>query len=110
MNDWAKRKLAELEASIAKPHKKALYAKVDLESAAKACKAMNCLKAMVYLWLACKARSKGYCSVKATNIAVAKYGVSRDMKRRALAELEAAGVISIVRSKHGSPVVTLLSE
>jgi CRP-like cAMP-binding protein len=109
MDDWAKQKMAALEAAMSKGRKKtAPYAKVDLDMAAKASAAMNCPKAMVYLWLLCQTRRTGNPTTSVANTTMAKYGVSREMKRRALEELEAAGLISVVRSNYKNPIVTLL--
>ena len=42
------------------------------------------------------------------NGGLAKYGVARETKRRALLELEAGGVIAVSRQSRKTPQVTLL--
>jgi DNA-binding FadR family transcriptional regulator len=39
---------------------------------------------------------------------MAKYGVSREIKRRALRQWEAAGLVAIERGPRKTPIVTLL--
>lgn len=46
--------------------------------------------------------------VKLSNVALARMGVSRDQKWRALRELERLGLIGIERRKRRSPLVTIL--
>jgi DNA-binding FadR family transcriptional regulator len=42
-----------------------------------------------------------------TNEALKKYGVSRNVKRKVLAALEAEGLIKVERSRTRSPIVTV---
>jgi hypothetical protein len=108
-DDYAKRRLAELHAAApAKPKKIDYFAMVPLATAAKACAAVNCPKVMVYLWLVHQARKTGKNTVAVPNGALGKYGVSREIKRRALKELEACGVISIRQQPKKTPLATLL--
>ena len=52
MDDFVKRRLAELEAAAPVKRKKVKpFAAVELDGAAKAFAAMRCPKAMVYVWL-----------------------------------------------------------
>jgi len=44
-----------------------------------------------------------------SNTALARYGVSRETKRRALAKLEAAGLIKVERRPGRATIVTLLN-
>ena len=46
--------------------------------------------------------------IKLTNIMAAEVGVSPDAKRRALDELEQAGLVEVERRARKSPLVTLL--
>ena len=64
---------------------------------ARACAALNCPKAMVWVWLVHQARKTGKRTVAVPNRVLAKYGVSREVKRRALRQLEAAGLITVER-------------
>jgi hypothetical protein len=108
-DDCAARRKAELEARAPMKRKKGkLFAVVGLEAAAKACAAVNCPKAMLYLWLVHQTRKTGGRTVAVTNGVLAKYGVSREIKRRALRELEAGGLITIERRSRKTPLVTLL--
>lgn len=109
MDDFVKRRLAELEAAAPVKRKKAKpYAAAELEGAAKAFAALGCPKAMVYLWLVRRARMAGKRTITAPSGELAKYGVHREMKRRALKELEGGGVIMIEGRPGKTPSVTLL--
>ena len=48
-------------------------------------------------------------TVSLSNAALARYGVSRETKRRALAKLEAAGLIKVERRPGRATIVTLLN-
>ena len=109
MDDFAKRRLAELHAAGPVKRKKVEpFAAVELNGAAKAFAAMGCPKAMVYVWLVHRARMTGKRTVVMPNGGLAKYGVARETKRRALLELEAGGVIAVSRQSRKTPQVTLL--
>jgi len=69
---------------------------------------MSCPKAMVYVWLVHRARMTGKRTIAAPNGELAKYGVARETKRRALMKLEAGGVIAVNRQSRKTPQVTLL--
>jgi hypothetical protein len=84
------------------------FVNVPLRWAATAAKATKTPKAFVWIALlyACwKARS-ATCSL--SNAALVKYGINRETKRRALAELKAAGLITIEQTPGQAPIVTLL--
>ena len=109
MNDYAKRRLAELHAAAPVKHKKVkLFAITELDAAAKAFAAMNCSRAMVYVWLMHQARMTGKRTITVPNGVLAKYGVSRETKRRVLKELEAGGLIMLDQQPLKTPRVTLL--
>src|SRR5262249_8981855 len=108
-SDYAKRRLAELYAAApVKRKKEKLFGMVELVAAAEAFAAMNCPKAMVYVWLVHEVRKTGKRTVPAPNGMLAKYGVTRETKRRALKELEADGLIAIKQRPLKTPHVTLL--
>src|SRR6516164_7418097 len=108
-DDYARRRLAELHAAAPTECKKtAPFAVVSLPAAAKAFAVANCPKAMLWLWLLHQTRKTGKRTVAVPNGAVAKYGVSREIKRRALRQWEAAGLIAIEQRSRKTPVVTLL--
>jgi hypothetical protein len=46
--------------------------------------------------------------VKVTNVLLAKFGVDRHAKARALRQLEAANLVAVTRKRGGSPMVTVL--
>jgi Bacterial regulatory proteins, gntR family len=110
MGDWHKRRLAELEAKapVKREKVKPFVYRLDLSEAAKAFAAMNCQKAMLWLWLRHQSRKTGNRTVAVPNGVLAKYGVPRETKRRALRELEAAGLITIEQRPRKTPLVTLL--
>jgi hypothetical protein len=108
-DDYAKKRLAELHAAAPTKHKKTTpFAVVLLPAAAKAFAVVNCPKATLWLWLLHQTRKTGKRSVAVPNGAVVKYGVSREIKRRALRQWEAAGLIVMEQRSRKTPVVTLL--
>jgi len=108
-DDYAKRRLAELHAAAPIKRKRTTpFAVVSLPAAAKAFAVANCPKATLWLWLLHQTRKTGKCTVAVPNDALAKYGVSREIKRRALRQWEAAGLVAIARASRKTPVVTLL--
>jgi hypothetical protein len=109
MDDWATQRKAELEARAPVKRKKTkLFAVIKLEAASNAFAAMSCPRAMVYVWLVHKARMTGKKAIPVPNGVLVKYGVYREVKRRALKELEAAGLIAIEQRPRKTPIVTLL--
>ena len=109
MDDYAKRRLAELHAAAPVKRKKTTpFAMVSLAAAANAFKVANCRKATLWLWLQHETRKTGNRTVAVPNGALAKYGVSREIKRRALRQWEAAGLIVIKGDLRKTPIVTLL--
>jgi hypothetical protein len=109
MDEYTKRRLAELHAAAPVKRKKTkAFAVVELDAAAKAFAAMNSSKAMVYVWLVHRARMTGKRTVDVPNGVLAEYGVARETKRRALKELEAGGVIAIDQRSRKTPTVTLI--
>lgn len=84
-----------------------LFIKVPVPSAIAMTKATRTPKAligMLLLHLAWRARSKTF---PVSNEMLKRYGVTRETKRRALAELEAAGLIKVERRRGRAPVVTV---
>jgi hypothetical protein len=84
------------------------FVKVPLWSAEQASQATRTPKAMAWVWLlhlAWAARSNTF---RLPNERLKVRGVSRYVKRRALQDLEAAGLIRISRECGKSPTVTLL--
>jgi hypothetical protein len=84
------------------------YVKVPLKTAARAFAAVNCQKAMVYLWLVHQAAKTGKRTIPVPSEALTKYGVPRETKRRALRQLEDGGLISLEQQPRKTPFATLL--
>jgi hypothetical protein len=103
------KRLAELKAKVPVKRKKArLFAKVYLNPAARAFAALNCQKAIVWVWLIHRTWKRQSHTVSVPNGELAKLGVSPDTKGRALRQLEAAGLILIDRRPRKTPFVTML--
>jgi hypothetical protein len=108
VEDWVKQRLAELHAAAPAKRKKAKpFAVAVLSEAAAAFAAMNCRKAIVWLWLVHQSRKTGSRTVAAPNGALGKLGVSPKIKRRAMRELEAAGCIVVEWRRRKTPIATL---
>jgi hypothetical protein len=108
MQDWASKRLAELEAAAPIKVKKAQpFVQLPLDKAARAARATRSQKVFVWMWLEYRAWKTKCRTVTASNDALAGYGISRECKRRALADLEAAGMVTVERGHGKSPEVTL---
>jgi chloramphenicol 3-O-phosphotransferase len=108
-DDWAKHRIAELEAAAPVKRKKVKpFVKVQLDTVARAFAAVHCSKAIVYLWLVYQAWKTGKRTVPVPNGALTKYGVPRETKRRALRELEDGGLITVEQRSRKTPLATLL--
>jgi hypothetical protein len=109
MNEWAKKRIQELKAAAPVKRKKANpFVKVPLWWIEQATRATRTPKALVCIWLlhlAWKAKSATF-SLPSGKLN--KGGASRHAKRRALGELEAAGLITIERHRGKNPIVTLV--
>jgi hypothetical protein len=89
-------------------HKGKAFIMVPLNEAASMFKAMNQHKAMVAIVVRYQAwKAKGSPFILSNEL-LAKYGVHRNTKYRALTELEAAGLIRVERRGKHAPVITLL--
>ena len=79
------------------------FVMVDLAAEAAAARAMGTQKHFVWLlvqYLTWKEKAQ---TVQLSNVALAKHGIDRRSKQRALADLERAGLIRVIR--HGSQSV-----
>jgi hypothetical protein len=96
--------------SDAKPNRRRpnSFAQVPLGWAAAAAKATKTQRAMVWVLLQHMAWQNDRAAFPLSNAVLAKYGVSREVKRRALAALESAGLIVVERQHGRAPVVTLI--
>jgi hypothetical protein len=84
------------------------FALMPLKETASMFRAMSQPKAMVATVLRYQAwKAKGR-SFALSNALLAKYGVHRNSKYRAIAELEAAGLIQVERRGKRAPIITLL--
>jgi hypothetical protein len=84
------------------------FVKVPLWWAEQAARAVNSSQMFVCIWLLRLAWEKHSTTFPLANAGLAKWGISREAKRRALASLEKAGLISVQRRAKRSPIVTLL--
>ena len=78
-----------------------------LKAAADALTGLGCRALMVWLYLAFETKRRGTNTVQVSNVALAEWGVIRDLKYKALDRLEAAGLISVTRSGKRSLRVTM---
>ena len=78
-----------------------------LKAAADALAGLGCRALMVWLYLAFETRRRDTDTVQVSNVALAEWGVIRDLKYKALDRLEAAGLISVTRSGKRSLRVTM---
>ncbi len=110
MNNWAKRRLAELHAAAPIKRKKAEpFVKVPLWWAVEAAKATKTPKALVWIELLHLAWKTKGSTFSLPNGKLKKAGVSRFVKCRVLRELEKAGLIT-VEWRHGkNPLITLVA-
>ena len=109
MTGWAQQRLAELHAAAPARRKKfQSYVKVPLKLTARAAAAIGDRRLFVWIWLLHRTWQRGTATVVVPSAALQKYGVSRDVKRHALKQLEAAGLITIDWRPHRNPVVTLV--
>jgi hypothetical protein len=86
-----------------------LFAKMPLDWAAAATKAIRMPSAMVLVLqhMAWKTRSRTF---PLTNVMLARYGVNREAKRRVLTSLEVSGLVRIERRPNQAPIVTLVHD
>jgi hypothetical protein len=84
------------------------FVQVPLALAARVAAATNNQKMMVWLWLRHQVWKTKRNVVAVPNGAMAEYGISPDVKRAALRQLEAAELITIERRSRKTPIVTML--
>jgi hypothetical protein len=80
---------------------------VDLATEAAAAHAMGTQKHFVWLVVQYLAWKEKVQTVQLSNCALAKYGIDRRSKRRALADLERAGLIRVIRRGRQSVTVAV---
>jgi hypothetical protein len=105
---WAKRRLAELRAAAPVKRKKTEpFAVAVLSEAAAALAAINCKKAIVWLWLVHQTRKTGNRTVAVPSGVLRELGVSHQTKCRALRELAASGLVVVEWRPRKTPIATL---
>ena len=110
MDDWATKRMAELEAAAPakRKNKKDAFVKVPLwwiEQVTRATKSPQVFAAIWLLHLSWQAKSTTF---TLPNARLAAQGVDRQAKRRALATLEKAGLITVERRGRKPPRITLV--
>jgi hypothetical protein len=83
------------------------FVKVPLTWAERCAKATGTGQAYVWIWLLHRSWEEKSKTFPLPNGRLHQVGVSRDVKRRALAKLEAAGLIKVERPLCKTPIVTL---
>jgi hypothetical protein len=96
----APRKTAQREAG--------LFVKVPLQWADAATKAIGSRQAFVLIWLLHIAWKTRRTTFTLSNEALARYGISRKIKLKALEALEVAGLIKVDRTSGRASIVTLI--
>lgn len=106
---WYERRLRELEAAAAPKRKKQEpFAKVPLMWAKRMTAATHTKRALVGIVLLHTAWKTKRTTFPLPNGQLTKLGVSRQTKRRALADLERAGLIAVERPLRKTPIVTIV--
>jgi hypothetical protein len=84
------------------------YAQVPEALAVAGFKALKCPAALVLYEIVFQTWSQKKSTIVLSNARLAQWGVTRPLKRRALAQLEKAGLIRVTRRGLKSPEITLL--
>jgi hypothetical protein len=105
--DWSKVRVRELRQGRRQKAGEP-FAMLTLTWAAKAAAATSTPKALVWIWLMHRSHKTRSKVVAVPNGALAQWSVSRYAKRRALQQLEVAGLIRVERRDRKTPVVRLL--
>jgi hypothetical protein len=108
---WHVRRMRDLEAAAPKKRKKPddPFVKLPLWWATQAAKATKTKKALVWVELLYAAWKEKCATFPLPNGRLAKLGVSRETKRRALRDLERAGLIVVERPSRKTPIITLVA-
>jgi hypothetical protein len=109
MNEWAEKRLQELKAAAPVKRKKAdPFVKVPLwwiTAAAKVTRSPAAVVCVELLYTAWKAKSLSF---PLPNGRLKRMGVSREVKRRVLRDLERGRLIVVERPPRRTPIVTLI--
>lgn len=111
MDDWAAKRLAELEAAAPKKRKKKAepFVKVPLWFVAAAASATKTRKAIVWIELVHASWRAKNLTFPLSNARLEKYGVGQFTKARALRELERAKLITVQSRRGRPPLITILA-
>jgi hypothetical protein len=106
---WHVKRLRELEAAAPIKRKKVEpFVKVPLWWIAQATKATNTARALVCIELLYAAWKAKRPTFPLPNGQLTRRGIKRETKRRALRDLERAGLITVERPPRKTPIVTLV--
>jgi hypothetical protein len=96
--------------SAAQPNRKEFnpFARVPLAWAARAAIAMNCPRAFVLIWLQYQAWRRQSLRIAVPNETLARYGIDRMTKSRALRRLAEGGLINLEQHPRKTPFATLI--
>jgi hypothetical protein len=109
MDDWTKQRLAELHAAAPAKRKKArAFVKVPLDLADQVAAATGEKRTLVWMLILYRTWQRQSPAVVVSTTMLRKYGISHKVKRRALEQLEAAGLISVQWRTKKNPVVILI--
>jgi hypothetical protein len=109
VNEWAKKRIRELQAARPVKRKKAdSFVKVPLWWAEAAAKATRTPKALVWVELLHVSWKTGRQTFPLPCGKLKKRGVTRETRRRALHELELAGLIKVAWRHGKTPTVTIV--
>jgi hypothetical protein len=92
----------------ARKRKQEAFVMLPLHWAADMAKATGTAAAMVWILLSYTAWKENSPTFPLTNTTLAHFGIGREVKRRVLEKLEAAGRIKVKRRSTRAPIVTLL--
>jgi hypothetical protein len=84
------------------------FARVPLAWAARAAIAMNCPRAFVLVWLQYQSWRRQSLRIAVPNETLARYGIDRRTKSRALRRLAAGGLIDLEQRPRKTPFATLI--
>jgi hypothetical protein len=109
MDPWVSQRLTELEAAAPRRKQKAEpFVHVPLWWFAQATKFTRTPAALVCIELLYRAWMGKSLTFPFPNVDLKKLGVSRDVKRRVLRDLERGGLITVDRPTRKTPIVTLV--
>lgn len=109
-NEWAKKRLSELEAAapVKRKARKDAFVQVPLGWFEAATRATRSPQAFVVVWLLHRAWRAKSQTFPVPNDHLGRRGVSRYAKYRALKKLEGAGLITVDRRDHKTLIITLI--